>query len=337
MTRPRVARAAVVVLVACGSKDPAPAPAPSSPPKLAPPPAPARPRHVPDARGKSPADPWPAATFPIHVELPGAIGASADLGTPHRVIRTIGDPLHRWALLCQQRRDTNGDGKITYEDEMHFATGDRPSAYFVLGGGPGVEVDDVAAVAASGDYLVLSIDGAQILVDVAHQTGTVLLDAGYEMFTPDGAHLFYIEGDKQQAAAIRRTLATGATERVALPAGTPGSILPLDARWAVEVPWEQGDKWMAPYDEWCSIGMGYTDRAPADPKKFLWIDFEAKAVAKAPPPSTASRAWCDADETCHDLVTGKETPAKVPTAAHDDLVGDANHGPVHWKSPPPRP
>lgn len=265
--------------------------------------------------------------------MPGAIGASADLGTPHRVIRSMGDRSHRWALLCQQRRDTDGDGKISYADDMHFATGDRPSAYFVVGGGAGVEVDAVAAVAASGDYLVLSIDGAQVLIDVPHRTGTVLPDAGYEMFTPDGAHLVYIEGDKARAAAIRRTLATGATQRVALPAGAPGSILPLDARWAVEVPWEQGDKWMAPYDEWCSIGMSYTDSAPADPTKFLWVDFDDRQVATAPPRSIADRAWCDADETCHDLATGKETPAKVPTAARAELVGgDGGLGPLRWRS-----
>jgi hypothetical protein len=320
----------VLVLAACGSRDtapdPAPAPAPRSPPKPAPP---RRPRHVADAQGKSPKDPWPAGVFPIEVELPGAIGAGGEIGTAHRVNGSLGDPFHRWALVCQQRRDTDGDGKITYEQEMHFARGDTPSAYFVVGGGPGIELQDVAAVAASGDYLVLAIDGEEILIDIPHLSGTVLPKASDPMFTPDGAYLVYIEGDETGATAIRRTLAMGESERVPLPSGKPGSILPLDARWAVEVPWEEGDKWMSPYYDWCSLGSGYTDNAPANPKKFVWVDFHAHQVSTSAPKAAANHTWCDADDTCHDLATGKQSPAAVPMSRRDDLDGN---GPLRWRT-----
>ncbi len=272
-------RIAFALILAACSKDatpPAPAPPPAKPAK----PAIAAPKHVTTGQSKSPDDPWPIGSFALDVEVPTAIGPGDAIGTAHRVIRTIPDPKQRWAIVCQQRRDTDGDGKIRFEQEMHFALGDTPSAYLVIGGGPGIEVSDVIATSPTGDHLVVAIDAAVILIDVAHRTGLVLASAVDAEFSPDGTQLAYVVEADQHRKAVRRTLATGAETSIDLPAaGRLAGVRPYENRWTVVALWDYGVDGLRPYDEWCDLG-GSIDRDRTTKPRFLWLDFDSLTLVE---------------------------------------------------------
>ena len=268
--------ALLVALWACKSKDPAPAP------KGDPTPGttehkPVAPRHVTSAKREAPRDPWPTGTFTFADELAAGMGTSKVMGTAHSVLGAIADPAARWAIVCQQRRDTNGDGAITIEQEEHFRTGDTPAAYLSIGGGPGIELQSVEAVSPTGDRLVVGLDQATVLLDVPHQTGEVIPHVAAATFTPDGAALVYIQSEGDRDRAIRRTLATGAIASLDLPPGVVGGVVATDTRWAViQIPRGTGtvlpDDWDQPYRDWCSLST--MSAGPGAPMALLWIDFD---------------------------------------------------------------
>ncbi|MBK9033151.1 MAG: hypothetical protein IPL61_18085 [Myxococcales bacterium] len=280
---------ALIVVTACAGKAAAPQPPPPAVPAPAPttPAAPAlrAPRHVTPADGQPPSDPWPAASFTLADELATAIGTGDAIGTTDRVIRSIADPQGRWAIVCQQRRDTDHDGVIRFQQEAHFALGDRPAAYLVIGGGPGLELETVNAISPTGDHAVVGIDRAVVLLDLARRTGAVLPGAhGDAGFSPDGTQLVYrVDADATHRRAIRRTLATGAEVAHDLPAaGWLGGVVPFEARWTVVPIAEEADpaEWMRPYDAWCALGS--RDHSLFPPVRFLWVDFDTQTIVEDP-------------------------------------------------------
>lgn len=253
-------RWALLLLIACQNSKPREVTAPTSPP---PPPA--------DARLDGPR--------PLAEVLPAAIG-SGNVGTPHRVIRFEADPKGRWAVVCQQRKDTNNDGKISFSQEAHFALGDAPDPYFVVGGGEGVEIEEVRAVSPSGDHIVIEMKDRALLVDVHAQTATPLPRLLRAAFTPDGTQLAYVD-TSTPPQLVRRDLARGVTKTMTLPALSQLDALRTDAsgRWILlTIATSDYHDGRDPFDAWCELGMS----RDGEPNKWMWVDVDNGKVVDDP-------------------------------------------------------
>ncbi len=319
----------VVLAIGCGRRTEEAAPNPTPPPKPAKPPGMRHQVvHVPSLTDGAPPsepvpeDPWPTGPFDLVAELPSAVGTGGSYGTANRVIGAAGEPGHRWMLMCQQRRDTDGDGAITLEKGTHWDTGDQMLPYFALGGGAGSELEDVVAVAADGDHLVLQIDLAMVLIDVPNRRGVVLPKArDVAAFTPDGKQLLYLEGDDAQSRVVRRTLATGTTTVLALPKGHANGMF-TDGSWAVVELAPTGDMvpraWSKPYEGWCQFGDPFDRYAKGDPTIKVWIDLAGFTVRDAAaytgtPPDERAHPQVHSYNVDPDLVLAKDMgPLRYP-------------------------
>ena len=228
---------------------------------------------------------WPSGEFDLAVELPASMGSAATIGTTHRVIDAVADPHAQWAIVCQQREDTNGDGKITYEQEEHFALGDDPSSYLVFGGGPGAEIDDVIATAPDGRNIVIEIDRSILLVHTAQRRarvlGPVVSDATTAAsFSLDSKYLEYIERGGDGQRVIRLDLATGATTAVPLPIEAEAAIAAGgDGRWARVADSRHGLGRHRPRSYDCSLSGGLEHSGEV---RSRWVDFTTGAVNADP-------------------------------------------------------
>jgi hypothetical protein len=63
-------------------------------------------------------------------------------------------PDGRWAVVCQARADTDGDGRLDVQVDLHGGTrGDRLDPYLVYGSGPGEQLDDFLGSDRTGRYI----------------------------------------------------------------------------------------------------------------------------------------------------------------------------------------
>jgi hypothetical protein len=128
----------------------------------------------------------------------------------------------RWAILCQAREDTNGDGAIadTYNPIHGGPFGDRMTPGIVVGSGAGVAFDHILAISRDERWIAAERDGVYQLVDTRAPTLTAL-DAGprdarrgefigWASFTGDA--MLRVVG----AEVIVRDLATGDERRIDL-------------------------------------------------------------------------------------------------------------------------
>lgn len=152
---PRKLRASAVwslcsgFLVSCGGTNivpeaPAPAPAPSvaaapsAKPSVDPPPKPAAPEPLPE----------------------GSIGAAGPL------LLQRASANHRWAVLCQARSDTDGDGAVNFQvGPRGEITGDALSTYLVRGAGEGLALEEFIDADPSGRWLIFRRAGKLELFD----------------------------------------------------------------------------------------------------------------------------------------------------------------------------
>lgn len=90
------------------------------------------------------------------------------VGTSHPILLVGSDPQGKWALICQARKDTDGDGKNWVEFGHHGGTdGDEMELFFVEERGAGERLDNLVAVSPSGDHLALrGTNGRLILRNV---------------------------------------------------------------------------------------------------------------------------------------------------------------------------
>lgn len=66
---------------------------------------------------------------------PGAVGGQ--IGTAHRMIVPDADPAGRWALVCQAREDTDGNGWISFGLGAHGINEGDTASHLVRGSGEG--------------------------------------------------------------------------------------------------------------------------------------------------------------------------------------------------------
>jgi len=165
-----------------------------------------------------------------------AAARSPTVGTIHPVRILGASPDARWAVICEARADTNGDGVIHVAPGFNGLYGDQMEAFLVQGGGPGAAIEDLVDSDASGRFVVILRAGKLVLLDTIKRVETDLTarDAyaspGRDQptgaylgvsFDPAGKHLSYVALVKQHAVVKVRDLALGS--EVAIDPG-PGKL-----------------------------------------------------------------------------------------------------------------
>ncbi|MDX2087402.1 MAG: hypothetical protein SFX73_06120 [Kofleriaceae bacterium] len=141
---------------------------------------------------------------------------------PYRLIAS--DPEGDWAVVCQARNDTDGNGALlTYFEQHGDTSGDEMRAFLVDRERREHPIDDVLAEDPTGRWLVLAIDGAPVLLDTRTWTreamraelGGFHVQRGLHRWTfdPTGQYLAYYRDGRLRA----RVLATGAETEVPQP------------------------------------------------------------------------------------------------------------------------
>lgn len=174
------------------------------------------------------------------------------IGTEHPILAVATSPTRRWAVYCQARTDTNGDGKIEVGPSRHAGfIGDELKLYLTYRDGIDVEIEAYRGRDRSGRHLLVVHKGRLVLIDAMSGAWTRIGAAGaadpdaVSVFSPDGRKLLYMPGGPTgpQTLAVR-DLCDG-TERFIEPGREPV----LDARFdatsqrvvlAVRDPTQQG-------------------------------------------------------------------------------------------------
>lgn len=173
--------------------------------------------------------------------------ANGQVGTSHAAIVPDADPSGRWALVCQARADTDGDGYVHFRLVEHgIVEGDDAALYLVRGSGPGERIAGLIARDATGRWLVVARDDGQIvLLDVERGTRVALRPAigsvhaelyplapSSIVFDPTGERLLYRRRVQGRVVLVVRTLASG-EERTIDPG--PGTL--LSTHWLADGTW----------------------------------------------------------------------------------------------------
>lgn len=135
----------------------------------------------------------PAAPRP----LPGQVGTSDPL-----LLRAVA-PDGGWAVVCQARADTDGDGVIAVSvGPRGQLAGDRLVSYLIEGSGEGEPIDAFVAADPSGRHLVIERGGRLLLRDSWNQSDIDLSERGAvtgsdkSPFAPHRAASFSDDGRK---------------------------------------------------------------------------------------------------------------------------------------------
>src|SRR5689334_22606331 len=106
----------------------------------------------------------------------GGHGAPWGTAAPYTLVAV--PPSGTWAVMCQARIDTNGDGKIEAYYELHGElAGDDMTAFLVDGDGRETPIDNVLARDPTGRYLVVELAKAPVLIDTTTWARTPLVGA----------------------------------------------------------------------------------------------------------------------------------------------------------------
>lgn len=149
------------------------------------------------------------------------------LGTVHPVQLVAHSPDAGWAVLCQAREDTNGDGDIRVKLNNHGGFyGDAMRPYLILGAGPGERIDGYVAHDPTGRFVAIIADGQLVLVDSVTSRRTTLRSVAGGRERPDplmgdplvsfddtGLRMAYVQREGERSVAVLRDLSTG-DERV---------------------------------------------------------------------------------------------------------------------------
>jgi hypothetical protein len=91
-----------------------------------------------------------------------------EFATPHPLLLAKIDDHRRWAVVCQARDDTNGDGTIRVLSGHHGdLLGDAMMPYLIVAGRPEQKLDSFLAADDSGQHLVVIRDKRLLLLDVS--------------------------------------------------------------------------------------------------------------------------------------------------------------------------
>jgi len=237
----RVLLASALLLPACAARRAPPPPEPPSTPVAAPTPAPEPP--------SAPVDAPAPAPEPVVAPPTGLQQKAGPIGTRHPILFQRSAQDGRWAIACQAREDTNGDGAVRVIFGRHGDTyGDALSPYLFLEPGEGERLDDFLTADPAGRYLVVVRGGSLRLLDTYQHTDTELAPPGAipestapsaplpVSFSRDGRHLLLVSlsGPEKRPTAFLLDLEDGTRREVPHGPGVLGqAVLDPDGRWAM--------------------------------------------------------------------------------------------------------
>ncbi len=171
-----------------------------------------------------------SAPIPL-VDVPAAQRATSvqeveagAIGTPHPVLLRAAAADGGWAVLCQARTDTDGDGRVSVEVAARGTLSrDRLDTYLVEGSGAGEPIDTFVGADPRGRYLVFERAGRLILRDSWERLETDLSESGALVgtdkasflphraaaFSSDGRRLLYLRRRGQRDWVVVRELDGG--------------------------------------------------------------------------------------------------------------------------------
>ncbi len=160
----------------------------------------------------------------LGVRSAGAEPKAKAWGTQHPCVLDAADPAGAWIVLCQARKDTDGDGEISVLMGHHGdMLGDAMVPYVIRGGGAGEAVDTYVTHSTDGRYLVVIKEDRLLLLDMRAGTRTDLSKTGASTadgnsafgrhraarFDRAGRRLLTIRDGKERSTIVVRELATG--------------------------------------------------------------------------------------------------------------------------------
>ena len=168
----------------------------------------------------------PRAVTPVPaVVTPPEVGTlpplAATWGTADALTFVAAAPDRRWIVVCQARRDTNGDGTVRVEVAQDGAlAGDELAGYLVDAPGPGAPIDAFVGADPSGRYVAFVREERLVLRDTTtHVDASLPADVRDDLgpflhpravaFDPTGRRLVYLQKLELGGKAVVRELATG--------------------------------------------------------------------------------------------------------------------------------
>ncbi|HEX4451743.1 MAG TPA: hypothetical protein VH143_12780 [Kofleriaceae bacterium] len=155
-----------------------------------------------------------------------AIAPTGDIGVAAPTAGLMAPDDGRWFVLCQARRDTDGDGRLSIKFGLHDNDGDRATPFLVLRSGAGEAIDYPAAHTPDGSWLAIVRGGKLELIDSTTLARTTL-DADLRndgewlrrkntraiSFADDSSRAVYIKPDN---TIVIRELASGTERAIAM-------------------------------------------------------------------------------------------------------------------------
>jgi hypothetical protein len=230
------------------------------------------------------------------VEVPGDIGVAA----PTAGIMT--PPDGHWLVLCQARKDTDGDGTLSIEFGLHYNAGDHATPFLVLGAGAGEAIDYPAANTPDGSWLAVVQGGKLELIDKAFKRSTLDADLRTDSSWPrrkntraidladDNSRAVYIKPDN---TIVIRELASGHERAIAMrelvwratidAAGAWAEVktIPTDTDHDGVIAWPGGFR----SDSLTGCDVDILHRAPTEPKdavKTRWLELATGTLVDDP-------------------------------------------------------
>ena len=155
----------------------------------------------------------------------GAVKPPTAIGTAHPIRPLSASPDARWVALCEARKDTNKDGRISVGPGFNGLYGDQMEAFLVLGAGPGLPIEDLVESDPTGRFAVILRKTKLVLLDTTTNREVDLSKLGAYAkpdraasgaylgvsFDAMGTHLSYVAVRKKQVVVVVRDL-VGETE-----------------------------------------------------------------------------------------------------------------------------
>lgn len=117
-----------------------------------------------------------------------------------------------WAILCQARKDTDGDGRLSVTTSHGGSSGDQQQAYLVLGSGEGTPIDDFLGADPTGRRALIERNKRTFLIQpgLGPDLDLTRLGArGLLQFDESGERLAYAKPIDKKDRIVVRDLTTG--------------------------------------------------------------------------------------------------------------------------------
>jgi len=139
-----------------------------------------------------------------------------------------------WVAICQARRDTNHDGRLAIMPDGNGTRGDAQAPYLVVGGGEGVEFEDIIATDPTHRRLGIARDG-HILIEqfsLGREVDLTVLGAEPPVrFSLDGERVAYKQHQPSGDAIVVYELGTTVRHALAVPGVLAGFYFEPGGEW----------------------------------------------------------------------------------------------------------